>query len=381
MRDGKERPSKDKVVGERRSVQTGGSEETGVSSTDTVVGSEEMEQVRESGEAWNKRRHQREDEVLWGLEAMDTRSSVGMTPVEQTASGSSSQYRYYARNPAINDLHPPVVSATPPTMAEAQWMLQPPPRAKIMDGKERGNTPPGRSRSGSGGTNASKGSLGRVSDHGLGKQVSQRLVESKLRRGEQPRPTPDSAAMSRDPSLQTNAPAVPSQNHDRDITPGPLRSSESLKHQKPPRPPSSLPTQPSYPSPSSPRPPLSTIPSSSVAQNQNQNQEQTANNKTQPQIRPLLFSTNSASSLHKLQDLVVPANQFSILKTASAPIPDAAVQVKLPPVSRKEGSELGMGKWAPRDGLGDRDGWEFERMGDGRENYVQIPGHRWSMDI
>ncbi|XPS99769.1 hypothetical protein M3J09_008939 [Ascochyta lentis] len=110
-------------------------------------------------ETWNLKRYQREDEELWGLDEAPL-------PVQHTTSGSSSSglgsvlgYKtsrpgtsrsgsyYSARAPPVNDLHPPVVSLPSPDVADNRWMLQPPPKASVMSGKERATH---RSRSGSG---------------------------------------------------------------------------------------------------------------------------------------------------------------------------------------------------------------------------------------
>lgn len=366
VRDGKARPERDPVKERERRLHTGGmgsSTNTGVSSADTIVGSEVAEQVRTSGEGWNKRRYQREDEVLWGLEEQDTKP-IGMTPVSRTGSGS--KYQFYARNPAINDLHPPVVSTQPRDKIETLWMLQPPPRARVMDGKERGSTPPNRSRSGSGGTNTSKGNMGRVSDISLGKQVSQRLVESKLKRGEQPLSLPASAAMSRGPSLRSDtSAAAPGQPHDRDTNLRPPRSSQSLKRQSAPPPPDSLQTETALLSFPPARPPLSTVPSASLPQKQKDRP---------PHLQPLLLSTNSTSSLRILQELVAPSSQLNTIKTSSSPLPEAAVQVKLPPVSHHGDVDLRLPEvrsWFPESGR------EFQ----GGKNENVNHAHRWNMDI
>lgn len=42
-----------------------------------------------------------------------------------------------SRNPPVNEYHPPVVSTPPLNVIETRWMLQPPPSAKVMAGKER----------------------------------------------------------------------------------------------------------------------------------------------------------------------------------------------------------------------------------------------------
>lgn len=86
-----------------------------------------------SGDRWNWIRYQREDEVLWGGEVRG--SSVGLSGRGRADTADSGKY-YAAKNPAVNDLHPPVVSG-PSSLAETRWMLQPPPSAKIMAGKVR----------------------------------------------------------------------------------------------------------------------------------------------------------------------------------------------------------------------------------------------------
>lgn len=87
------------------------------------------------GERWNWMRYQREDEPLWGENVEVKGSSVGISGRARADPGSSSKY-YIARVPPVNDLHPPIVSG-PKSRAETRWMLQPPPSAKVMAGKER----------------------------------------------------------------------------------------------------------------------------------------------------------------------------------------------------------------------------------------------------
>ncbi|WEW55779.1 hypothetical protein PRK78_001212 [Emydomyces testavorans] len=88
------------------------------------------------GDAWNKIRYQREDEELWGVEIKG--SSVGLSGRGRSDTHHSSKY-YLARNPEVNDLHPPVACG-PRSRAETRWMLQPPPSAKVMAGKVRLDT-------------------------------------------------------------------------------------------------------------------------------------------------------------------------------------------------------------------------------------------------
>lgn len=137
-------------------------------------------------DTWNLKRYQREDEDLWGLDEAPI-------PVQQTISGSSSSglgsmlgYKgtsrpgtsrsgsyYSARAPPVNDLHPPVVSLPSQDVADNRWMLQPPPRASVMAGKERATH---RSRSGSGASS-------RV-ELNLQRQVSTRHLMHRLERGQ-----------------------------------------------------------------------------------------------------------------------------------------------------------------------------------------------------
>lgn len=172
-----------------RSGGVGSSSLTGTSSADTVVEDESQEQgsepERRSGEGWNRRRYQREDEILWGLEGGDNRRAG--TSRSGTAGSGAGSY-YVARNPAVNDLHPPVVSTQPTHPSETKWMLQPPPSARIMEGKEKAS----RSRSGSGVSHKSDSSRKR-DDISLGRKVGERLMEEKVKRGEVP---PESASAS-----------------------------------------------------------------------------------------------------------------------------------------------------------------------------------------
>jgi hypothetical protein len=166
---------------------------TDLGSSPTMVDPEQ----RLSGDDWNRKRYQREDEELWGIDTnrasqrireaiAKAESSVGSTfrMIEGRLSKvgyasreeERSPYSVVARNPPVNDLHPPIVSSQS-SMTETRWMLQPPPPAKVMEGKEKAN----RSRSGSRGSSR----LG-VDGTNLSRQVTGRAVEERLRRGENP---------------------------------------------------------------------------------------------------------------------------------------------------------------------------------------------------
>ncbi|KAJ5450188.1 uncharacterized protein N7458_006637 [Penicillium daleae] len=82
---------------------------------------------------WKSMRYQREDEPLWGQEVRG--SSIGFSGRGRTDHQEPPKY-YAAHVPPVNDLHPPIVSG-PRSRAETRWMLQPPPSAKVMAGKER----------------------------------------------------------------------------------------------------------------------------------------------------------------------------------------------------------------------------------------------------
>lgn len=356
-RDGKGKPR------DSRGLRTGGfgsSTGTGTSSADTMVEKDSVENMRGSGEDWNKRRYQREDEILWGKQE-DEGKLTGMSPVSRSASGNANYYQ--ARNPAVNDLHPPVVSTQPTHRSETQWMIQPPPKARIMEGKEKANTP-NRSRSVSGASKDSKAS-GKKPES-LGRQVGERLMESKLKRGEIPAANSSSVAMSRVSSARSTASSIkPAQGqaYDRDPRFSLSQPSFESMSRKPAPPPIKITTEPSLLPPPDVRPPLSTIPSASLPQK--------LKNRP-PHLRPLPISTNSASSLHVLQELVAPANQLNTIMAASAPMPDAAVTVKLPPMSHQEDAELRLPEvdsWFPESG------WSFP------SKPAPKPRHRWSMEF
>ncbi|AEO54122.1 hypothetical protein MYCTH_2296296 [Thermothelomyces thermophilus ATCC 42464] len=156
---------------------------------------------------WNFKRYQREDEELWGHEStwsghrlMDAIKQAGSSAGRYMESKlgfekqvtDEDRYNFYTapRNPPVNDYHPPVVSSRPAHKDALRWMLQPPPPAKVMEGK----VPVTRSAS-----MASAASCRRtvsVREGGsLGRLVGEKAVEAKIRRGEtplddEPRPSP-----------------------------------------------------------------------------------------------------------------------------------------------------------------------------------------------
>ncbi|KAL4742872.1 hypothetical protein BDV11DRAFT_179676 [Aspergillus similis] len=90
---------------------------------------------RHLGDRWNRMlRYQREDEPLWGEEIEVKGSSVGISGRGKVDAKAPSKY-CITRVPPVNDLHPPIVSG-PKSRAETRWMLQPPPSARVMAGKD-----------------------------------------------------------------------------------------------------------------------------------------------------------------------------------------------------------------------------------------------------
>lgn len=82
---------------------------------------------------WNRVRYQREDEKLWAAELKG--SSAGLSGRGRTdTAGSCKKYYSMGRNPEVNDLHPPIACG-PRTREETRWMVQPPPSAKVMEGR------------------------------------------------------------------------------------------------------------------------------------------------------------------------------------------------------------------------------------------------------
>jgi hypothetical protein len=146
---------------------------------------------------WNLKRYQREDEELWGYESswtghklMDAIKHAGTSAgryvesklgIEKQVTEEDRYNFYFApRNPPVNEYHPPVVSSKPANKEALRWMLQPPPPAKVMDGK----VPVSRSSS-----MMSVGSRRTVSTYdgsSLGRMVGEKAFEARIRKGENP---------------------------------------------------------------------------------------------------------------------------------------------------------------------------------------------------
>jgi hypothetical protein len=123
-----------------------------LSETSTTTVEDESPSRREKGglgERFHWMGYQREDEPLWGQEEQREvpGSSVGISGRGRAEASHTSRY-YIAKVPPVNDLHPPIVSG-PTSRAEVRWMLQPPPPARVMAGKERHQPSVRSSRAGS----------------------------------------------------------------------------------------------------------------------------------------------------------------------------------------------------------------------------------------
>ncbi|KAF7860739.1 hypothetical protein EAF04_008257 [Stromatinia cepivora] len=178
------------TAGQGSSYASSAGMSTDPGSSPTVV----EEGSRISGDGWNRKRYQREDEELWGRDThgpgqriMDaiTRASesagrmfgVDGRPSSRHGSDGNPETYYLARNPPVNDLHPPIVSTAPRSKEETRWMIQPPPSAKVMEGKVRVSS---RNRAGS------HGSSRRGTEGQLGRIVTEKLIDAKVQRGETP---------------------------------------------------------------------------------------------------------------------------------------------------------------------------------------------------
>jgi hypothetical protein len=178
---------------------------------------------RLSGEGWNRKRYQREDEALWGIDFQGSGQKIKEAiakagesagrlvggrlsrsgPITEDSELEEEAAPYYmrSRNPPVNDLHPPVVSTQPLSKDETRWMLQPPPSAKVMEGKIRVSS--SRSRANSDGSTIKTT---------LTRQATEKTVNSLSHRADTPssRATSraDSRAESRTKKKRTNRPRI-----------------------------------------------------------------------------------------------------------------------------------------------------------------------------
>lgn len=371
---------------------------------------------------WNRKRYQREDEDLWGfsdvivpLDNTLSGSSVGVTGLTRPSTSRSGSY-YSARAPPVNDLHPPVVSMPSPHPFDNQWMLQPPPKASVMSGKERATL---RSRSGSGASS-------RV-ELNLQRQVSAKQLRQKIERGE----TPDLPPLSRGNSYSD---LLSGQRHDRPKTPLVRRPSTASSYRTKKRRDTAM-TNTSTAEPSSgdssdtvlrrsrsPSPRLSTVPSLKLVRVRSSRQQLSTvissgsgdHPATSPNsdrddenlpmtVRKVRYSTQSTdsdpyllikrrdplsssdiTSLTVLEDLVSPHALLNS-RFVSAPLMEA--RIKLPPSDHDEQGALDVDSWSGS-GFAISRAWGTDQVdGEARVPFDSAgvterdPRLRWSVDF
>ena len=180
--------------GALKTSMTEGSGESNIPSSVDLSSNRESRDGRYDSKC-NFQQYQRADEEL--SERLASRSTLASAVSEITrpprartrSSEADRSYRSY-RNPAINDLHPAIATKVD-SREEARWMMQPPPHADYMSGKERSL----RSRSDSGGSSR----LSARSGVPLSREVSHKIIDRKIRSGE----VLPSPGMSRESSAQT----------------------------------------------------------------------------------------------------------------------------------------------------------------------------------
>ncbi|KAJ4296895.1 hypothetical protein N0V90_006943 [Kalmusia sp. IMI 367209] len=411
-------------TGNTRATTTAGTQDSVTSQAGSSIDVNRPGEVRLSedsldGDNWNRKRYQREDEDLWGfsdavvpLQPTVSGSSIGVTGLTRPSTSRSGSY-YSARAPPVNDLHPPVVSLPSAHPSNNQWMLQPPPKASVMSGKERATL---RSRSGSGASSRVELSLQR--------QVSAKQLRHKLDRGE----TPELPSLSRGNSYSD---LLSGQRHERPNTPQtrpPSASSHRSRRRRDTAMTKTSTTEHSSgessdtiirrsPSPKTStvpslrlvrvrtsRPQLSTVMSSgSSPTNTSPASELDTENLPKSSIpRVLRYSTQStdsdpylmkhrrplassdSSSLNVLQDLVSPGALLNS-RFVSAPLMEA--RIKLPPSDQDEQKMLGAEPWCGS-GFAISRSWGTDQVdGEARVPFDSVgmperdPRMRWSVDF
>lgn len=327
------------TAGQGSSYASSAGMSTDTGSSPTIV----EEGSRISGDGWNRKRYQREDEELWGRDThgpgsriMDaiTRASESAgrifggdgRPNSRSGSDGNPESYYLARNPPVNDLHPPIVSTAPRSREETRWMIQPPPSAKVMEGKERVSS---RTRAGS------HGSSRRGTEGQLGRIVTEKLIDAKVQRGETPS------------QLEIKSFTNRGQRHDRNDSPPPESPSSSDEYTtRRSRKPSPI-TVPKASS-SRPRGKVEHIP---IRDGETEMRE-TTNHNGRPLLSTIVSSSNVVHQLHKSQSTDLPLRELSkpIVRgtnssmnakeyraaAASEPLPDRSSEMREGNLQRSE---------------------------------------------
>ena len=167
-------------------------------STPTVVLEDTASEMTED---WNHKRYQREDEELWGHENFSRTGQRLMDAIKHAGSSAGrymetklgmaggerqvteeDRFNFYTppepKNPPVNEYHPPIVRNKPAHKDGYQWMLQPPPSAKVMEGK----VPVSRSASRT--STQSRRAPAPADNNSLGRLVGEKSVEARRRKGE-----------------------------------------------------------------------------------------------------------------------------------------------------------------------------------------------------
>ena len=182
------------VPGKRRNPQKKGRTRTSDENVSNVASSVNLAltQGESNDSTWNLRNWQRDDaeDDYWGYNhpyrssrrpSTNAPSTISrpLTALTATTTRSGATSYHSASNPPINELHPPIVTRMD-NRADAMWMLQPPPPARVT----RGNSKVNLARSDSGSSRPS--SRRATNDQNLSRRVSQRIVDEKLRNGLSP---------------------------------------------------------------------------------------------------------------------------------------------------------------------------------------------------
>ncbi|KAK4190499.1 hypothetical protein QBC35DRAFT_70133 [Podospora australis] len=221
------RPSTSLTISPTINTSRVGSTPTVVNDVDIVSPTLSQTVSVSTADDWNTKPYQREDEGLWGQDIEVTRKGQKIMDALKQAGSSAGRfveskfglekqvteedrYNFYCtpRNPPVNEYHPPVVSSKPAHKGALHWMLQPPPPAKVMEGK----VPV--SRSGSLMSVQSRRTVSTMATmdgrSSLGRIVGEKAFEARVRRGETPYDGElrSSASLSRTKSRRTVASTV-----------------------------------------------------------------------------------------------------------------------------------------------------------------------------